>query len=375
MRASLASARSTAATPLLALLRSPLARALATPHGVDRYLELVNPVWSTSEIRAKVVDVRPETRECVTLVLRPNAHWAGHAAGQFVQIGVEIDGVRHTRCFSISSSAHRRDGHITLTIKAKPDGFVSRFLVHALTPGAVVVLSSAQGEFVLPEARPARVLFISGGSGITPVMSMLRTLLDEGYDGCATFVHYAPSPDELIYRDELEALGRDRRGVLARAFTRSGGGELDGRFRMEHLEAVAPDFAERETFVCGPASLHDAVRRVYRDAGAEARLHEERFTLELPELTPAASDAPPGALHFVRSGLRAPGTGRPLLEQAEAAGLRPEFGCRMGVCHTCTCRKVKGTVRDLRTGVTSSAPDEPIKLCVSAPVGDVALDL
>jgi ferredoxin-NADP reductase len=374
MRETPTSVRSAVAQPLKALLRSPFAAALTTPHGVDRYLELLNPAWSVLEPKAKVVDVIRETADCVTLLLRPNGAWSGHRAGQFVQLGVEIDGVRHTRCYSISSSAKQRDGHITVTVKAKEDGFVSRHIVRELMPGAILPLSRAEGDFVLPEERPSRILFISGGSGITPVMGMLRTLLDEGYDGRITFLHYAPSAGALIYRSELEALRMHPQVDLALAFTRASGGELEGHFEPAHLEGLAPDFAEHETYACGPAALLQDLRRAYRDAGCEAKLHEERFTLELPDFATDGGDEP-GTLHFVRSGQKAEGNGKPLLEQAEAIGLEPDFGCRMGVCHTCTCRKVKGKVRDVRTGVISSAEDELIRLCVSAPVGDVALDL
>jgi ferredoxin len=171
-------------------------------------------------------------------------------------------------------------------------------------------------------------------------------------------------------RDATNSAGAAR----PRAATDPDGGELHGHFCAEHLDAVAPDFAERETYACGPAPLLADLRRLYRARGHEARLHEERFTLDVPGFATDELEAP-GTLHFVRSARRAEGDGRSLLEQAEAAGLRPESGCRMGICHTCTCRKVKGKVRDLRTGVTSSADDELIRLCVSAPVGDVALDL
>ena len=165
------------------LLRRAISRldALATPHGIDRYLELVAPTWSSTEVRGRVVDVRHGTPDSVTLTIRPNGNWAGFTAGQFTQLTVEIDGVRHTRCYSMATS-EREAGAFELTVKAHPQGTVSRHLKDHAAVGLVVGLAPAAGEFTLPAVRPDRLLLMSGGSGITPVMAMLRTLCAEGHD-------------------------------------------------------------------------------------------------------------------------------------------------------------------------------------------------
>jgi ferredoxin-NADP reductase len=338
---------------LLSLLRSPIASALTAPHGVDRYLELVDPAWSVREVRGTIERAVRDTPSSVRLVIRPNGNWRGHRAGQFVRVSVEINGVRHTRCYSIASSAHRRD-RITLGIKARDGGFVSRHLVEHALPGQVLVLSHAAGEFVLPDERPNRVILISGGSGITPVMSMLRTLLDEDYRGEIVFLHYARSREDAMFAGELAAV-RAPNVRMECIF-----GDI---FRPEHLEDLDIDTAE--TFVCGPEPMMAAVR-----AAGVRRLHEERFT----EPTIVRSDDG-GSIRFLRSNKRAACSGKTLLESAEDEGLNPEFGCRRGICHGCTRRKVAGAVRDLRTGAVSDAPDQDIQLCVSAAVGEVALDL
>ena len=105
------------------LLRSPAVAALTSPHGVDRYLELVNPMWAAHEVRARVVRVERETLDVTTLTLRPTSTWDGFRAGQHVQVGVEIDSVRHTRCFSVSSSdlARKLHGDPTFTITVRAD--------------------------------------------------------------------------------------------------------------------------------------------------------------------------------------------------------------------------------------------------------------
>lgn len=338
---------------LLSLLRSPLATALTSPHGVDRYLELVDPSWSVRDVRGTIETVTHDTPSSVRLVIRPNANWQGHRAGQFVRVSVEINGVRHTRCYSVASSEHRRD-RIELGIKAKEGGFVSRHLVARATPGQVLALSPAAGEFVLPAQRPPSMLFISGGSGITPVLSMLRTLLDEEHDDAIVFLHYARSREECMFASELAQLRAPNLRVEC---------IFGDVFRPEHLAKF--DLTAAETFLCGPEPMMAAVR----SAGLP-RVHEERFA----EPVLARSDDG-GTVRFLRSNKRGPCSGKTLLESAEDEGLNPEFGCRRGICHGCTRRKVAGAVRDLRTGAISDAPDEDIQLCVSAAVGDVALDL
>src|ERR1700678_4128023 len=158
------------------LLGSQLVDLLVGPHGIDRYLELIRPELTITDARAEVVAVRRQTKRSVTMTLRPNRAFGGFRAGQFVRVGVEIDGVRRTRTYSPACSEHGSDRRLELTMTEHPEGLVSRWLIERARPGMLVHLGEAQGDFVLPLARPERLVLISGGSGITPVMSMLRTL-------------------------------------------------------------------------------------------------------------------------------------------------------------------------------------------------------
>ncbi len=351
------------ATTARRLLRSPLIDVLVGPHGIDRYLELIRPEITVRDARARVLDVRRQTARSVTLTLKPNSAWNGFRAGQFVRVGVEIDGVRRTRTYSPACSEH--SGLLELTVTTHPEGLVSRHLQGEGQPGAVLHLGPAQGTFTLPNPRPERLVLISGGSGITPVLSMLRTLCDEGHDQPVEFVHYARTARDWLYRPDVELLAARHRNITVQyVATREGGGHLDRH----------PD--DTHAAVCGPPSLIDAVRERW----PADRLLAETFTPPVFRAAPsggAAGDVAPagGTLSFLRSDKAtaiAPGT---LLEQAEAAGLSPEFGCRMGICHTCTCRKAAGAVRNILTGELSDEEDEDIQLCVSVPAGDVALEL
>jgi stearoyl-CoA 9-desaturase NADPH oxidoreductase len=363
------------------VLGSRLVEGLTTPHGPSRYLEQVSPLWSLDETRAVVTDVRTETADTTTLTLTPT-EWAGARAGQHVRVTVEIDGVRRTRAFSISSSAHRRDGSLQITVKANPDGHVSRFLAHRAEPGLIVGLEPGDGGFLLPSPRPDDLVMISGGSGITPLMSMLRTLVDEGHRGRVRFVHYARSAAELIFAEELTRLA-DHPGVeVTVVLTGDGaptdavpdarGASLRGRICRDHLDALVPDRSDAETFVCGPVGLLDVVEEVYAAEGLTDRLHTERY--QAPSSGGTLTDAG-GTITFTTSGVTVDSDGRSLLEQAEDAGLEPDYGCRMGICHGCVQTKPRGPVRDVRSGAVADEEGEDIQLCITVPLGDVEIEL
>lgn len=356
------------------VLRSRALAALASPHGVDRYLELVNPMWAATEVRARLLSVHREVDvdgapPVTTLTFQPTATWRGHRAGQYVQIGVELDGGRRTtRVFTISSPDSRPGEPFSVTLRANPDTpverSVSRFLAERARPGLVVHLSQAEGEFTLPDRVPEHIVFITGGSGITPAMSMLRSLLLRTHRGRVTFLHYAQSPDHQIYREELAEIARTGYGVDVHLVYPEQGGRY---FSPMELERLVPGYRDVDAWACGPAGLIEKVRAAYADTD---RLRVEYF--RPPAVSTGSAE---GDLTFTRSGTTAANTGATLLEQAEAAGLRPEAGCRMGICFSCTARKSEGTVRNVLTGETSSLPDEDIRICVSTPEGDCAVEL
>jgi stearoyl-CoA 9-desaturase NADPH oxidoreductase len=364
------------------VLGSKVVAALTSPHPVDRYLEVFNPMWAATEVRARVVEVRRETSATdsapvATLTLQPTSTWRGHRAGQYVQVGVELPGSskRLTRCFSISSAASAPGERFTLTIRAHEEGQVSKFLVNEARPGQMLHLSQADGSFTLTEspATPTNnhLLMISGGSGITPVMSQLRTLLRDGYDGRAgrkvTFLHYARSPEDQIFAEELAAIAEADNDV--EVHLRHG----DQVFSEFELRRLVPRFRDTDTWACGPAPMIELVAAAYGVQPTDTAGSRLRLEFFKPPVVTGGTAA--GKVAFTRAGATAANTGASLLEQAEALGLEPEFGCRMGICFSCTTRKSTGTVRNVLTGETSSLPDEDIRICVSAPEGDCSVDL
>ncbi|MFJ4184925.1 ferredoxin reductase [Kitasatospora sp. NPDC089509] len=339
---------------------------VTTPLLPSDYLDLVSPLRAGADLRGRIEAVHPETGAAATVVIRPGRGWRGHVAGQYVRIGVDVDGVRLWRSYSITSPTNRRDGRITVTVKAVPDGRVSNHLVHRATPGTLVQLDQATGDFVLPGAEPAKVLFLTAGSGITPVMGMLR---DTGLDD-VVMVHCAPRPQDVIFRDELHGLVAEGKLRLVEVHT-----DTDGRLDLARLSGLVPDWAERETWACGPGGLLDAVEEHWAEHGAPERLHTERFRPATVLTGDGGGDGGRagggGTVRFSTTGKAVDADGTtPLLDVGEEAGVLMPSGCRMGICFGCVTPLTAGAVRDLRTGeITEAAPGVLIQTCVSAAAG------
>jgi len=351
-----------------------LAEAVTTPLVPADFLDLFAPLRAGADLRGRIEEVHPETRDAATLVIRPGADWAGHVPGQYVRIGVDVDGVRQWRAYSLTHGP-RADRRIAVTVKAVPDGLVSHHLVHDLRPGTMVHLEQAAGEFVLPPAG-GRFLFVTAGSGITPVIGMLRNLFpstDEGVlrpDRSAPYdvvvVHVAPSRPDSIFARDLEAL--DAAGAIKLVARYD---DVHGVLDIDELPALVPDLAERRTFACGPAGLLDALERFHADKGLEL------FTEQFRSARVEPGDG--GTVSFGTGQTVIADGATPILDAAENAGVLMPSGCRMGICFGCVLPMTEGSVRDLRNGqITTAVPGESgaikIQTCISAAAGACHLD-
>jgi len=347
-----------------------LAGLVATPLAPSHYVALVRPLAATHLRQARVEAVHDETADARTLTLRPGHGWQAHRAGQYVRVGVEIDGRIATRTYSISSSPERGDGCITITVKAQPDGRVSQALVRRVTAGTYLALGAPEGDFVLPDPPPAAPLFLTAGSGITPVMSMLSTLAARGAMLDVTHVHLARTARDVIFGDELRALAAAHPGYRLTILHTQ---DDPRRISAARLDELVPDWRVREAWACGPHALLETLTACFAEAGRADALHVERFAAAFATAT--ASDAG-GRVRFAGSAREARADGRtPLLRVAESSGVAAPHGCRMGICHSCDTTLVSGCVRDLRTGERIAEPGTRVQICVCAAAGDLELAL
>jgi len=348
------------------------AEQVTTPLVPADYLDVIDPLRSGADLRGRIVEVRPETADAVTVVIRPGRGWLGHVPGQYIRIGIDIDGVRNWRAYSLT---HRADGTaaagipagcVAITTKAIPDGKVSNHLVRATAPGTLVMLDQATGDFTLPSPAPAKVLFLTAGSGITPVMGMLRNHLDELTD--VAQVHCAPTASDVIFAGELQSYAADSRLALTVNLD-----DEHGVLDLARLDTLVPDWRERETWTCGPTGLLDAAEAHWAGAGVADRLHTERFRPTVVE--PGEG----GEITFLTSDLTVEADGgTPILDAGEEAGVLMPSGCRMGICFGCVVTMRQGAVRDLRTGdVTVVEPGDelPVQTCINAVAGSCDIEL
>ena len=343
-----------------------LAEFLTSPLLPSDYLDLVDPLRSGADLRGRIEAIVPETADSATVVIRPGRGWRGHTPGQYVRIGIDVDGVRQWRAYSVTSVLDRADGCFTVTVKAIPGGKVSNHLVRRARPGTVVQLDQATGEFVLPATAPEKALFVTAGSGITPVMGMLRNRAAD--DRCdVVLVHSAPTADDVIFGAELREMAAAGRIRLVERHT-----DTDGVLAPPALDALVPDIAERRTWACGPVGMLEALEEHWAAAGLDDRLYTERFR---PRVLVTGEG---GTVSFARTGttVEADG-GTPILDAAEEAGVLMPSGCRMGICYGCVLPLREGAVRDLRSGeITTAAPGDGVlvQTCISAAAGACDID-
>ncbi len=343
-----------------------LAESAVTPLVPADYLDLVSPLRRGADLRGRVVAVQRETADAVTLRIRPGRSWRNHRPGQYIRLGVDVDGVRQWRAYSLTSVRHAADQLLAVTVKAIPNGKVSNHIVRALRPGTLIHLDQAAGDFVLPEVLPARTLFVTAGSGITPVMGMLRNHLDELTD--VVVVHSAPTAADVVFGTELRDWAAQGRLRLVERHT-----STEGVLVPAELDAVVPDWRERSTWACGPTGLLDAFEEHFAAAGLDHKLHTERFRPVV------ITEGEGGTLRFSRQGNVVEADGAtPILDAGEEAGVLMPSGCRMGICFGCVVPLTSGAVRDLRNGelVTAAEGDGVrIQTCVSAAAGPCTIDL
>ena len=322
-----------------------------------------------------------------------------HAPGQFVTLQLQIDGRPVNRCYTISSPP-TRPHLLGITVKRQPGGLVSNWLHDTMAPGKRISAEGPFGVFTIARHPSAKYLFLSGGSGITPVMSMTRTLYDLGSDADVLFVHSARTPSDIIFRRELETIAATVPTarvvhVCERDSPQEPWGGLRGMLSIEMLQLLAPDLAERVVFCCGPAPYMAAVRRMLDVVGFDMQnYHEESFTFEdlaIKEFSAApttgdtaagdgqgdASETKTYSVEFVRSGRTiACADDENVLDAAYAAGLSPVSSCGQGMCGTCKTTMLSGTVDMQHNGGIRprEIAQNKILICCSKPLGDLVVD-
>lgn len=358
---------------LLRRALSPLAP-MVEPSVFDFWARELGSMASRSRVLARVTAKRAESARAVTLELQPNRRFEGFKPGQHVNLTVDVGGRRVTRSYSLTGTP-RADGRLSLTVQAVEGGVVSQHLFSETQVGDVVELGAAFGEMTLSEGVMGPLLFLAAGSGITPLMSLTRELDRRGMPVQTTLIYWARHRADLCFLPELRALAaREPNFRLHIALTGdavTGSGELRGRPSAELLATAVPDLAHRTVYACGPAGFVATLDALVRPVAP--RFESEAFTP--PSFAPLASQQTVTLMLAKSNRVLKVKTGEPLLAALEAQGVKPKYGCRMGICNTCACPKREGLSRDLKNGGETAEPEANLRICISSAQSDMTLDL
>lgn len=346
--------------------------------------------WHESEM-LECAMVVPETANTSTFTFRaPSGAWFDYEPGQFITLDLPVPGGNVQRTYTISSSPSRPLS-ISLTVKAQSDSIGTRWMLDHLKPGMKIRAWGPAGIFSFRRHQADKYLFISAGSGITPMMSMTTWAWDSGEMPDITFVHSARRPSEIIFRERLEQFANRVPGLQLR-FTvdkpdpfRAWNG-YQGRLNQIMLGLMAPDYLEREVFCCGPESFMASVREMLISLGYDMeRYHQESFGLavaseaEAPVLDDVVlDDAARSEITFTASGVtQSCAETDTVLAVAKRAGLNIPSGCTFGLCGTCKVKKTAGEVHMVHNGGISDDDIEAgyILACCSNPMGKVSVEI
>lgn len=341
------------------------------PDVFDFWAGRLNRSWTWERPRARLLSRETAARDAVTLVLKPNRHWQGYKAGQHITLGVDIDGVRYQRSYSLVEGP-RADRRLIITVKAVDGGKVSRYLLEQARAGEVFELSQAYGELSGAPAQAASLL-LAAGSGITPLIALLREQAAEGFQAPMDLIYWVRERAQACFLDELRALAarqplfRLHLALTGDAVTAAD--EISGRIGSFDLGERVADLEQRHVIACGPGGFVESARAL---TGHAASFQAEAFS----PAPVAVTDEGEVDVILQRSGrsLRV-ARGTSLLVALEAAGLKPKHGCRMGICNTCSCGKSAGSTRHLPSGELAHEPTQALKLCIHSAATDLELDL
>lgn len=359
-----------------------------TDIGLYRHLDEMSP-WDDRLQVLEVIGITDEAPEVRTFTFRSDAQtWFRYKPGQFVTLELPVGDEPLMRTYTLSSSPSRPFS-IAVTVKAQAGSIGTRWMFEHLKPGDRLRAYGPAGDFSHHNHPAGKYLFISAGSGVTPMMSMLRWLNDCAPWTDVSFVNCARRPEEIIFRKELELLGGRMPGlslgflIEERSSRESWFGHM-GRIDAVRLPLLAPDFREREVFCCGPEPFMRAVRDMLSAAGFDMEhYHQESFSAPVAEVVVpplagedvVADEVVP--VHFSVSGTEgACLPGQTVLQTARAAGVRIPAACEFGLCGTCKVRKLSGEVAmEHNGGILDPEIDEGFILaCCSRPLGPLDIE-
>lgn len=343
----------------------------------------IDPLFNQKRLAAEVVRIDRETEETTTLVLRPTTRWRGFEAGQFINIELEVGGVRYHRNYSLSCSPeyYKKAGLIAITAKQVSSGKVSPYLNQAMNISDIVHISQAMGQFIWHASSPelsTGSLFVAGGSGITPIKSMIDQIVLDKLSGAVsqtkeeiTLIHYAKNVSDIIFKEHFEKLSDDN-AIFTYICHFS---DHEGAIDQEQLARDCSDLKSRDWYLCGPEGFMNATLKIASSLSVNKdQIHKESFSgARAPDANTKLGSPCKITFNEINRQVQSDGH-QSLLELAELAGLKPKYGCRSGICHECKCQRPQGHLFSRMTGEFVPEDQHTIQACITVPAGDLTLN-
>lgn len=352
-----------------------LNESLFNTNSYKTYFEPIMEAWfaekSLLTAKAIIKAMVLEREDVISITLAPDAKWKGFKPGQYVQIGIEINGVHYHRIFSISSgiTEFEQQGTIRLTIQKQSFGKVTTYIFEHLSEGSYLSISDAMGDFTIDKLERENTLMIAGGVGITPLLSILKTgeRIKE-----TTLMYYATSLKPHLMEQELNEVKSLQSNISVQLVN----SDKEGFFCKRHLEQYCPEFLNMNILLCGPTAMDSHVRNVLENERFDMQYcYAESFTAAKPlEMEDTQVKEVKISMLKYHQTIHV-NNDKTMLELLEDNGMQPKHGCRMGICNQCSCKKVSGVVYNLQDRKLSGTGEEYIKICTTVPVGDIEIDL
>ena len=311
----------------------------------------------------------PTARTTRSITLRANRNWSGFEAGQHCNVIAEVDGRRIARSYSLSGVAGSgRD--LQITVRQEPGGKMSGYLCKQLQIGDRLELEPAFGEMTLTNTGAQHVLLLAAGSGVTPMLSLVRSLAKQASDVSVSLLYWERDEANFVAADELRAIANQHANIDVQLLTTRDGG--DGRLSPASLEHIKDLQSVGQAYACGPAGFVQTAAELCR--AQNIPLQFESFTPITAQ--PVAEAAAEVEVYLKRSQqwLRV-NNQQNLLDQLEAQGVSVASGCRQGICNSCSCERRAGQTRDVLSGEADAEPGQSIRLCISRATSDIELNI
>jgi len=325
---------------------------------------------ASPHISATVSHITLETHDTKSYFFQTALPLNTYKAGAHINIQFNANGKQVDRTYTLSSSPTlsfktEESNEFSITVKRVKEGLASNWLFENLNEGDEILVSQAQGQFVLPYQPAGKLLFLSAGSGVTPMMSMLRYLSMTGNKSDIVFLNYSQSKADIIFHKELKQLTKHRSNMSSIfVLEKTNNEKHKGRINQHQLSELVPDILEREIYLCGPQPFMKATSTILNEINFKpSKLHLENFSADVSAAGLFGYSAELNFASLEKAIQSSPS--KTILEEAEAAGLNPAAACRTGICKTCRCKKTSGTTLNLVTGEESSQAGEFILPCVS----------